>query len=46
VVEYENHIKRQALKAQIKEASMRVCAANKSLNADFETITLDGLTDV
>ena len=46
VVEYENHMKKQALKAQLKGASMRVRASNKSVNADFDETTLDGLTDV
>ncbi|CAA6805143.1 MAG: DNA-binding protein [uncultured Sulfurovum sp.] len=46
VIEYENYIKKQALKEQIKESSMRVRVSNKAIIKDFDETNSDGLTDV
>lgn len=46
VVEYENYVKRQALKEQLKEASLRVRKSNDSSQKDFDSTNLDGLLDV
>jgi len=46
VVEYENHMKKQALKKQIKEASIRVRMSNTKITKDFDSTNFDGLTDV
>ena len=46
VREYENFIKKQALKEQIKQASLKVRHANKELITEFDTISNDGLKNV
>lgn len=46
VVEYENHMKKQALKEQIKVASMRVRTSNAKITNDFDSTNSDGLLDV
>lgn len=46
VVEYENHMKKQALKEQMREASLRVRMSNSQITNDFESTNLDGLEDV
>ena len=46
VREYENFIKKQALKEQIKQASLKVRQANNELITEFDTISNDGLKNV
>ena len=44
--EYENFLKRQELKEQIKQASLNVRKANEEINKDFDALIDDGLEDV
>jgi predicted transcriptional regulator len=44
--EYENFIKRKALKEQIKQASYNVRAQNQEILQDFEVSINDGLENV
>ena len=46
VREYENLIKKQKLKNQIKQASLNVREADKRIIQDFETTIDDGLKNV
>lgn len=46
VAEYELHIKKRAMKEQMKEASLRVRKANKEISDSFETTLEDGLKNV
>ena len=46
VREYENFIKKQALKEQIKQASLNVRKSNNELILEFDTISNDGLKNV
>ncbi len=46
VAEYEMHIKKKAMKEQMREASLRVREANDELVSEFERTVEDGLKDV
>ena len=46
VREYENYIKKQELKNQIKQASLNVREANEQIIQDFDALIDDGLEDV
>ena len=46
VREYENYIKKQELKEQIKQASLNVREANEQIIQDFDALIDDGLEDV
>ncbi len=46
VAEYEMHIKKKAMKEQMREASLRVRKANDELVSEFERTVEDGLKDV
>ncbi|KYJ85578.1 DNA-binding protein [Sulfurovum riftiae] len=46
VAEYEIHIKKKAMKEQMREASLRVREANDELVSEFERTVEDGLKDV
>ncbi|MDB2561968.1 DNA-binding protein [Sulfurimonas sp.] len=46
VREYENFIKKQELKDQIKQASLNVRKANEQISKDFDTLLNDGLENV
>ena len=45
VREYENYIKKQELKNQIKQASLNVREANEQIIQDFDALIDDGLGD-
>ena len=46
VREYENYIKIQAMKEQIKQASFNVREANKKISNEFDMLSDDGLSNV
>ena len=46
VREYENFIRKQELKDQIKQASLNVRKANEQISKDFDTLINDGLENV
>ena len=46
VREYENYIKKQELKNQIKQASLNVREANEQIIQDFDALIDEGLGDV
>jgi len=46
VREYENYIKKQELKNQIKQASLNVRGANEQIIQDFDALIDEGLGDV
>ena len=46
VAEYEEHMHRNEMKEQLKNASMRVRNANRSINSEFDTTLSDGLDNV
>jgi len=46
IKEYENHIKREALRKQIQQASFNVRASNSEITKEMESTILDGLEHV